>query len=156
MDRLAKEFIPPIEREDIITLSQHLDDLTDKIEDVLLRIYMNHVTKIEPAAVEMTDVIIRCCEAVKELHSRALRKELLEEFSDFKRSKKLKEQIIRINDLEEESDRLFMSSMRELHTQSADPLHIIAWREIYGYLEYCADACEHAADVVESVVMKNS
>ena len=55
MDRLAKEFIPPIEREDIITLSQHLDDLTDKIEDVLLRIYMNHVTKIEPSAVEMTD-----------------------------------------------------------------------------------------------------
>ena len=50
MDRLAKEFIPPIEREDIITLSQYLDDLTDKIEDVLLRIYMNHVTRIEPAA----------------------------------------------------------------------------------------------------------
>lgn len=147
MDRLAKEFIPPIEREDIITLSQYLDDLTDKIEDVLLRIYMNHVTRIEPAAVEMTDVIIRCCEAVKEL---------LEEFADFKRSKKLKEQIIRINELEEESDRLFMSSMRELHTQSTDPLHIIAWREIYSYLEHCADACEHAADVVESVVMKNS
>ena len=92
-------------------------------------------------------MIIRCCEAVKEL---------LEEFADFKRSKKLKEQIIRINDLEEESDRLFMSSMRELHTQSTDPLRIIAWREIYGYLEHCADACEHAADVVESVVMKNS
>ena len=46
MDRLAKEFIPPIEREDIITLSQYLDDLTDKIEDVLLRIYMNHVTRV--------------------------------------------------------------------------------------------------------------
>ena len=46
--------------------------------------------------------------------------------------------------------------MRDLHTQSTDPLRIIAWREIYGYLEYCADACEHAADVVESVVMKNS
>ena len=86
----------------------------------------------------------------------AKQKELLEEFADFKRSKKLKEQIIRINDLEEESDRLFMSSMRDLHTQSTDPLRIIAWREIYGYLEYCADACEHAADVVESVVMKNS
>ena len=146
-DMLIKAFITPIEREDIAALSHDLDEVTDKIEDVLLRIYMNHVTRIEPAAVEMTDVIIRCCEAVKEL---------LEEFSDFKRSKKLKEQIIRINELEEESDRLFMSSMRELHTQSADPLHIIAWREIYGYLEHCADACEHAADVVESVVMKNS
>ena len=147
MDRLAKEFIPPIEREDIIELCQHLDDLTDKIEDVLLRVYMNNVTEMEEDAVEMTDIIIRCCEAVKEL---------LKEFADFKHSKKLKEQIIRINDLEEEADRLYMSSMRKLHTETTEPLHIIAWREIYSYLEHCADACEHAADVVESVVMKNS
>lgn len=147
MDKLAKEFIPPIEREDIINLSQHLDDLTDKIEDVLLRVYMNNVTEIEPDAVSMTDIIIRCCEEVREL---------LKEFANFKHSKKLKEQIIRINDLEEESDRLYMSSMRKLHAETKDPLRIIAWREIYSYLEHCADACEHAADVVEGVVMKNS
>ena len=147
MDKLAREFIPPIEREDIINLSQHLDDLTDKIEDVLLRVYMNNVTEIEPDAVSMTDIIIRCCEEVREL---------LKEFANFKHSKKLKEQIIRINDLEEESDRLYMSSMRKLHAETKDPLRIIAWREIYSYLEHCADACEHAADVVEGVVMKNS
>ena len=33
---------------------------------------------------------------------------------------------------------------------------LAAWREIYIYLERCADACEHVADTVESVVMKNS
>lgn len=49
-----------------------------------------------------------------------------------------------------------MTSMRKLYTESKDPIHIIAWREIYIYLERCADACEHVADVVESVVMKNS
>ena len=37
LDRLAKEFIPPIEREDIIALSQRIDDITDKIEDVLFK-----------------------------------------------------------------------------------------------------------------------
>ena len=108
---------------------------------------MNNVTEIEPDAVSMTDIIIRCCEEVREL---------LKEFANFKHSKKLKEQIIRINDLEEESDRLYMSSMRKLHAETKDPLRIIAWREIYSYLEHCADACEHAADVVEGVVMKNS
>ena len=49
-----------------------------------------------------------------------------------------------------------MKSMRKLHTECSDPLHIIVWREIYIYLERCADACEHVADTVESVVMKNS
>lgn len=147
LDKLAKEFIPPIEREDIVLLSQDIDDITDKVEDVLMRVYTNNVDSIEPDALKMTDVVIKCCEGVVGL---------LREFADFKHSKDLKNLIIQINDLEEKSDRLFIDSMRRLHTESSDPLHIIAWREIYAYLEKCADACEHAADVIESVVMKNS
>lgn len=146
-DHLAKEFIPPIEREDIISLSQNIDNVTDKVEDILLRVYMNNVSSIGEDALAMMDVVVHCCEAVREL---------LREFADFRRSKNLKNVVIRINDLEEEADKLFMTSMRRLYTESKDPIHIIAWREIYIYLERCADACEHVADVVESVVMKNS
>lgn len=146
-DHLAKEFIPPIEREDIISLSQNIDNVTDKVEDILLRVYMNNVSRIEDDALAMMDVVVQCCEAVREL---------LREFADFRRSKNLKKVVIQINDLEEAADKLFMTSMRKLYTESKDPIHIIAWREIYIYLERCADACEHVADVVESVVMKNS
>ena len=112
-----------------------------------MRIYMGNVQEIEPDALEMTDVVIQCCEKVRDL---------LKTFSDFRHSKEMKNRIIEINDLEETSDRLFMKSMRKLHTECSDPLHIIVWREIYIYLERCADACEHVADTVESVVMKNS
>ena len=121
--------------------------MTDKVEDVLLRVYMNNVRTIGADALAMMDVVVQCCEAVREL---------LQEFADFRRSKNLKKVIIRINDLEEAEDKLFMTSMRKLYTESKDPIHIIAWREIYIYLERCADACEHVADVVESVAMKNS
>ena len=134
LDHLAKEFLPPIEREDIVSLSQNIDNITDKVEDVMLRVYMNNVRTIEPNALKMTDIIIGC----------------------FKRSKSIKQLVIRINDLEEEADKMFMESIRGLYTESQDPLKIIAWRDIYIYLERCADACEHAADVVESVIMKNS
>ena len=147
MDRLAKAFITPIEREDIAQLSHNIDEMTDKIEEVFIRIYMNNVQTIRPEAVAMLDLIIRCCEEVCSL---------LEEFPNFRRSKKLKEYIIRINTLEEEADQLFISNMRKLHTEEEDLFSVIAWREIYTYLEKCADACEHVADGVESVVMNNS
>ena len=147
LDRLSKEFIPPIEREDIVSLSQNIDNVTDKVEDVMLRVYMNNVHEIEPDALAMADVVIRCCDAVREL---------LVEFREFKKSKKIKDLVIRINDFEEEADKLFMNSMRKLYAASEDPIRIIAWRDIYIYLERCADACEHVADVVESVIMKNS
>ena len=64
---LARAFITPIEREDIILLSQNIDDLTDKIEDVLLRIYCNNVQTIRPDALKLIDVLIRCCGEVKEM-----------------------------------------------------------------------------------------
>ena len=39
-DKLTKAFITPIEREDIVTLSHHIDEVTDKLEEVLIRIYI--------------------------------------------------------------------------------------------------------------------
>ncbi len=144
---LVKAFITPIEREDIILLSQSIDEVTDKIEDVLIRIYINNVQQIRPEALAFIKVIIRCCEALKEV---------MEEFADFRKSKTLHGLIIEINALEEEGDRLFIESMRRLHAEVTDPTEIIAWREIYVYLEKCCDACEHVADVVESVIMKNT
>ena len=137
---LVKAFITPIEREDIILLSQSIDEVTDKIEDVLIRIYINNVQQIRPEALAFIKVIIRCCEALKEV----------------RKSKTLHGLIIEINALEEEGDSLFIDSMRSLHAEVTDPIKIIAWREIYVYLEKCCDACEHVADVVESVIMKNT
>ena len=147
MGVLVKAFITPIEREDIILLSQCIDEVTDQIEDVLIRIYINNVHTIRPEALQFTKVIIRCCKVLKEI---------MEEFANFKKSKTLHGLIIEINALEEEGDRLFIDSMRRLHTEVTDPLEIIAWREIYNFLEKCCDACEHVADAVESVIMKNT
>ena len=69
---LAKAFITPIEREDILLLSQNIDEVTDKIEDVLLRLYCNNVQQIRPDALKLAEVVIRCCEEAKRM---------LEEFS---------------------------------------------------------------------------
>lgn len=144
---LAHAFITPIEREDIILLSQSIDEVTDKIEDVLMRMYCNNIRTMRPDALELGAVLINCCEEVRML---------MNEFADFRHSKKLREHIIHINTMEEQADKLFLATMRKLHTTCTDPITIITWREIYIYLEKCADACEHVADTVESIVMKNT
>ncbi len=143
---LIKAFITPIDREDIIEVSHNLDDLTDKIEDVVIRLYCNNVTFIRPDALELTDTVIKLCREVNAL---------MHEFKDVKHSKGLKEHIININDLEESADKLYINAMHDLHTE-ADVMTVIAWRDIYTYLEKCSDTAEHVADIVESVIMKNS
>lgn len=123
---LARAFITPIEREDILLLSQSIDEITDKIEDVMLRLWCNNIQSIRPDAIELGAVLINCCEELRLL---------LDEFADFRKSKKLREYIIHINTMEEQADKLFIDSMRRLHTTCTDPLEIISWREIYIYME---------------------
>lgn len=121
--------------------------MTDKIEDVLIRIYCNHVESIRPDFIELVHVVTKCCDEVLEL---------MKCFPDYKRSKSIKEHIISINSYEEEADKLYIKCMYNLHDSSNDLMEIISWREIYTYLEKCADTAEHIADIVESVIMKNS
>ncbi len=147
MEALAKAFITPIEREDIILLAQHIDELVDKIEDILIRSYCHNIRSIRPDAVKISALVMDCCAAVRDL---------MVEFANFKRSKTLREKLIHINNLEEEGDKLFINAIRDLHVNCTEPLEVFAWHELYRYLEHCVDACEHVADVVESVVMKNS
>lgn len=147
LNTLIKAFITPIDREDILQVSQNIDEMTDKIEDVLIRIYCNHVESIRPDFIELVHVVTKCCDEVLGL---------MKCFPDYKRSKSIKEHIISINSYEEEADKLYIKCMYNLHDSSNDLMEIISWREIYTYLEKCADTAEHIADIVESVIMKNS
>ncbi len=147
LEVLVKAFITPIEREDILQLSQNIDEMVDMLDDVLQRVYCCNVTSVRPDAIEMTSLIVKSCEEVREL---------MREFADFKHSKKMHDYVIRINTLEEDADKLYIAALRKLHTESTDAVEVFVWHELYGLLEKCMDACEHVADVVESVVMKNS
>src|SRR5699024_3055181 len=62
---LLQAFTTPIDLEDIATLSGNIDDVIDKIEDVLQRIYCNNIQSIRPDALEMAQKMIQCCEEVK-------------------------------------------------------------------------------------------
>jgi predicted phosphate transport protein (TIGR00153 family) len=147
MAQLAREFIAPIEREDIVILSQEIDDITDSIEDVLMKIHMFNISSIKPEALEFTKLITRCSNSLKVA---------LKEFHNYKRSSTLKEKLIEVSHLEEEGDRLYYNTIRSMYVNSKDPLELYVWTEIYDLLEKCCDACAHTADTVESVVMKNS
>ena len=147
MERLMKEFLPPIEREDIVELSHTIDDVTDSIEDVWLGIYMYNITVCRPEVKEFTDLISQLCEALKEI---------AQEMHNFRKSTSLKGKIVEVNRLEEEGDRLYTEAMRRLYTEEKDAVAILAWTTIFDRLEKCCDGCEHVADMFEQVVMKNS
>ncbi len=146
MKALSQAFITPIEREDLVALSGYIDDITDAVEEVLLQIYMSNVSAIRTDVFPTLDLLSECIKALGDV---------LEELKDFKHSKVIEDYIIRVNDLEEQGDRFYVENMHTLH-QEDDIRNVVIWRTIYEYLENCIDTCEHVADIVGMVIMKNS
>ena len=144
---LRKAFVTPVDREDLDMLSNQLDDVTDMLEEVLQKFYINDVRLIQPAAIEFARKLVKSCDLLCSL---------MGEFENFKRSKHIRNMIVELNDAEEECDRLYLKSMRSLATQSQNVLSTIAWRDIYDCMESCADACEHVSECVGAVIMKNT
>jgi len=145
--KLIREFITPIEREDIMAMADEIDDVTDTIEDVLMHMYMFNIKSVRRYALKMTEVIVKCCNALKQA---------LDEFHNFRKSQKLHELIVEINFLEEEGDKLFTEALRDLYVSCKDPMEVMAWDQLFHYLEKCCDACEDVSDVIERVILKNS
>ena len=146
MDRLAREFITPIDREDLIRLAGLLDDVTDSAEALLRRVYMYRVGGIREETREFCELIVQCCAGVEEL---------MAEFRNFKKSERLNPMIVDLNHLEETGDRLHARAVRRLYGTETDPVKVLAWTDLFDRMEHCCDACEDVADAVEAVVMKN-
>ncbi len=147
LDRLAREFLPPIEREDIVTLTHELDNVVDAIDDLMRRMCMYDITVLKPETKEFSELLVRCCEYLKTLAT---------EFKSFKKSEKIKEALVEINSLETEGDSLHFAAVCKLFNSRENALDVIIWKEIFDGFEECYDSCEHVADAVESVILKNS
>ncbi len=147
MDRLIKEFLPPINREDIATLSQAIDKVTNTVEEVLQGIYMFHITAVHTEVTEYSQLILQCL---------AVLKDMIPEMFHFRKTTSLQKKIIQINCLEEEGNQLYTKAMFRLYNTKNDPLTVLSWTSIYDRLEKCCNACEEVANLVAWIVMKNN
>jgi len=143
---LLKDFLPPIDREDILNIAHKVDDIIDGIDEIVIDINIYNVVEIEEQMKKMLELLVQI---VNKVH------ELLVEFKTMKNIELIQAKAIEVNNLEEQGDRMYETAIKELFTTEQHPDDIIKWTNIYQALETCFDACENVADCIEEVLMKN-
>lgn len=144
---LIKDFLPPIDREDIVILGHRLDDIEDYIDEILINFNILNIETVREDAKEFINLLIEAAEAVKDAFVN---------FKNFKKFEPIKEKVIAINVLEDKGDRLYEKAMKKLYSETKDAVEIIKWTAIYDCFENAIDSCEKIADEMEDVIMKNS
>lgn len=147
LSKLSTEFITPIDQEDILRLVQIIDDITDALDEVILDIYMYHIDTISKKTVELSKNVNRC---VKALDEAAI------ELKNFKKRDALHTLLVKLNDIESEADQIFVEGMYELFGSAVNGKILLGQKAVYEGLENCCDLCEHAADIIEQIVIKNT
>lgn len=143
----ACDFVTPFDREDILALASAFDNVLDSVDDVFQRFYMYGVKEVHPDVVSFARIIKKSCVSLNNASA---------DFQHFKKSTDFNRYIVEVNDCEEEADVLFRDSMRRLHVSAdLEPLHVHVWSHMFERLEKCADACEHVADAMSTVILKN-
>ncbi|QEC49586.1 DUF47 domain-containing protein [Baekduia soli] len=142
--RLHQTFVTPIDREDILELASALDDVIDYTEEVADYLGLYRIEAPMEQAQRLAHILVQATRQLAEALPR------MRGFQD------LSHYTVEVNRLENDGDRVTREAMASLFEGGIDPMVVIRWKDIYERLEQAIDACEHVANVLEGIVIKNS
>lgn len=147
---LHKTFITPIDREQIHSLINTMDDVADLIQDSAETMNLYDVRHMTDEITQLTDVSVRCCERVRD----AVR--LLDKIADHDTADAALKTCEEIDQLESDADRVMRTAMSKLFREEPDVREVIKLKAIYELLETITDKCEDVANLIEGIILENS
>ncbi len=144
LTKLNQTFITPFDREDIHQLASKLDDVLDFINAACSRLVMYRIADPPPAAAELARIILMQSE------------ELQKAVSLMQKNGNILAHCVEINRLENEADQVSQQAIARLFEHEKDPINLIKIKELFEFLERATDKAEDVANVLETVVLKNT
>lgn len=143
-------FITPIDREQIHSLINLMDDVADLLQDTAETMSLYDIRHMTDEIRRLTDLSVKCCERVR--HAVSLLAKIAEPATAEAALKTCEE----IDQLESDADRVMRSAMSRLFRNEPDVREVIKLKAIYELLETVTDKCEDVANQIEGIVLENS
>lgn len=145
-EKLAKEFMTPIDREDIFLLLDEIDDLNDAIDEIPYKLYMRNYQSLPP---KIDLFIDKTTEAVNALH------DVLVNISNINKKDLIEPKIKKVLNLEEAVDKIYEFHVHQLYVEAKDYDITRLGERVYSYFEYVTDKCRDVCKTVLIIMYKN-
>jgi predicted phosphate transport protein (TIGR00153 family) len=142
--RLHATFVTPIDRKDIYELVSALDDVVDYTEEVADYLILYKIEAPMEQAQQQAYILVQAARLIRQAIPR------MRGFKD------MSHYTIEIHRLENDGDRVVREAIASLFEPRIDPIVVIRWKDIFERLEQAIDACEHVANLLAGIVIKNS
>ena len=143
-------FITPIDREQIHSLINQMDDVADLLQDSAETMALYDVHHMTEEITRLTSLSVKCCERLQAAVK------LLSRLADPGTAEAALKTCEEIDRLESDADRVMRSAMSRLFRHEPDVRELIKLKAIYELLESITDRCEDVANQIEGIVLENS
>ena len=146
-EKLAKEFITPIDREDIFLLLDKIDDITDAIDEISYKLYIRNYDKLPS---QINDFVAKSKEAILTMI------ELLHNMDKISSKSIIDPLTHKILDIEEEVDKLYEDNVRDLYKEEHNSYReLVMNKKVFSYFEYLTDKCRDVTKQIQIIMYKN-
>jgi uncharacterized protein Yka (UPF0111/DUF47 family) len=142
--RLNNTFITPFDREDIFSLIKKIDAIGDILLGTVARVDTYSLTEKVEGADKIAAIILQQT------------KELETVLNGLKAKEKQINECKAVRDLETEADNVYRASLKKLFLEEKDAITLFKKKEILDMLEKASDKCQSTANVIISILIKNS
>jgi len=143
ISELNDTFITPIDREDIYSLVNSLDDIVDSIDTIGSRASIYKFKAPIPFCIQLCEILLLQANVIEDV---------IKQIQD---AKLTTEKIVQVKHLETEGDVMFRDAIEHLFEHEKDAIELIKKKEIIENIERAIDRCHHTATVVEGILIKN-
>ncbi len=141
---LNETFVTPIDREDIFSLVQALDNIVDSIDVISNRIFIYRVkTKIEFGP-QLSEVLLSQAKIIADV---------ILNLRDYKNSSK---KLVAIRNLESEGDTIYQHAITQLFENEKDAIELVKKKDVLKFFERAIDRAQKVSIVCESILIKNT
>jgi len=143
----GRAFISPFERSDMCDLVKAIDTVAGYINISSRRINLYQPASITPPIKELAGLIVEICAELTRC---------VFALAQIKNVQVLTDSINAIKALEHYADKVYNKAVAALLIEEPNAIELIKYNEILQALETTTDKCEHVANVIESIIVKNS
>ena len=145
--QLNKSLITPIDREDMMHLADHMDDILNWLDECASRFEMYNIVTVTDEMRQFSEYINKC---TLEIHT------CIERLSE-RKLKEMAPHITKVREYESICDVLERQCIKKIFVEyRSDVILLMQNKEIYENLEMVVDHCQNVVKVLETITMKNA
>ena len=145
-DALDQTFVTPFDREDLYTLTNKIESVSDIISATATHISVHQMDSIPDGSRELGELIVKCTQQSRDA-ARLL--------NDHGQADKVRAACRSLHYLEHEADIIFRMRLGDLFAREKDAIQLIKHKEFLEGLENTVDQCAMVGNAMEAILIKN-